>query len=187
MARTLSSDEIKALTNWPRGVSVDRAEPVDFPVLLALFNELLGEFPWWNKGWQVTRVAPARPIPNKDASFTEVFVTGEVGGLAFVGRVRFEGDQLIRFEAKVGDVVVCQGLAAAGQLEPHPFGKVLDRLMELRGISGPQMAKECLLAMATITSLRAGFVTPNRTLVTKIAGVLGMPVEDLVAVAGLDS
>lgn len=59
--RTLSPAVLKALTYWPGIVHAERPAPVDLAVLQPFFNELLGELPWWNNAWRVTRVEPAYP------------------------------------------------------------------------------------------------------------------------------
>ncbi|WP_185844420.1 hypothetical protein [Nonomuraea sp. WAC 01424] len=71
--------------------------------------------------------------------FTEVSVPGTASAssgesLPFVAKVRFSSDRLIRFQAKIGEMVVGPADTPAGRLEPHPFSAVFSRLMDLRGI-----------------------------------------------------
>jgi hypothetical protein len=70
--------------------------------------------------------------------------------------VRFEGDRLLRFEAKIADVVVGLALAEAGAPEPHPFGAVLRKLMDNRGVSVKELAMQTGRAMSTINAARTG-------------------------------
>jgi hypothetical protein len=106
--------------------------------------------------------------------------------LPFFARVRFEGDRLLRFHAKVADTVVGPALAEAGAPEPHPFGAVLHKLMDNRGVSVRDLAQRTGRAMSTIHSARAGGRNPHPVLVAEIARALGIPEADLAAVAGVD-
>jgi hypothetical protein len=196
-ARTLSPAVLEALTYWPGIVHAQTPEPVDLAVLPPFFNDLLGELPWWNTAWRVTQIEPAYPreVASDDVRqknrFTEVSVPGTLGGetdrtLPFFARVRFEGDRLLRFQAKIADMVVGPALAAAGAPEPHPFGAVLARLMDNHGISVRDLAMRTTRAMATINAARTGWHNPHPVLVREIARALGMPAADLAAIAGVD-
>ncbi|GIH21363.1 helix-turn-helix domain-containing protein [Rugosimonospora africana] len=195
--RVLSAEIIAALTDWPRIVHAVQPEPVDLTSLRSFLNEMLRELPWWDHAWQVTRVEPARPHevagdgPRRRTTCTEVSVPGVVTGdreqvLPFSARIRFENDRLLRFQAKIGDVVIGPATAPAGAFEPHPFGAVFSKLMDRRGISIREMAVRCLRAMSTISSLRHGVLNPHRVLVHEVARALEMSEEDLAAIAGLD-
>jgi hypothetical protein len=195
--RRLTAAVTAALTYWPGVVHAEPPTPADLGVLPPLFDELLGEWPWWDRAWRVTRVEPAHPrqVAADDerafSLFTEVTVPGTIsrdGGdtLPFAARVRFRDDRLIRFEAKAGEVIIRPGLAAAGEPEPHPFGAVLGRLMDLRGISRREMAERCFRSQSTIAMLRAGVWNPDRKLVAELAAALDLSEQDLLAIAGLD-
>ncbi|MFI7431264.1 helix-turn-helix domain-containing protein [Micromonospora sp. NPDC049836] len=194
--RPLSPAVIEALTYWPGIVHPVAPTPVDLGVLPTWFNELLDEWPWWDRAWRVTRVEPAHPCeiardePRAVSRFTEVTVPGTVSRhagdtLPLSARVRFSDDLLIRFQAKVGDVVIGPGSAAAGVPERHPFGSVLGTLMDLRGISVREMAVRCGRSMSTINMVRSGSWNPHRILVAELAEALDMSEEDLLAIAGL--
>jgi hypothetical protein len=196
--RVLTPVVLDALTYWPGIVHKRRPKLVDLTVLPPFFNELLTELPWWNGTWQVTHVEPAHPreiASNHDRQknrFTEVSVPGTLGGsagqtLPFFGRVRFEGDRLLRFQAKIADTIVGPALAEAGTPEPHPFGAVLRTLMDTRGVSIKELAMRTTRAMATINAARAGWHNPHPVLIGEIARALGIPEADLTAIAGLDS
>ncbi|MEU7876284.1 helix-turn-helix transcriptional regulator [Dactylosporangium sp. NPDC049140] len=195
--RPLRPAVIKALTYWPGIVQATAPAPVDLAVLPPFFNELLDELPWWNRAWRVTHVEPAYPRevasnePKDVTRFTEVSVPGtvsrDVGAvLPFSARVRFKDNRLIRFQAKLGDVVLGPGTTAAGMPEPHPFGAVLSRLMDLRGISVKEMAPRCGRSLSTIGGIRTGRLNPHRMLVAELAEALDMSENDLLAIAGLD-
>jgi hypothetical protein len=195
--RTLSADVIEVLTYWPGIVHAVRPLPVDLTVLPPFLNEMLGELPWWNPAWQVTQVEPAYPReiagnePRRVTRYTEVSVPGTVSrdpahALPFSARIRFEVDLLIRFQAKIGDVVLSPAVTAAGQPEPHPFGAVFSQLMDQRGISIREMAMQCGRAMSTIKGLRGGWLNPHRVLVQEVARVMKMSEQDMAVIAGLD-
>ncbi|MCX4756650.1 helix-turn-helix domain-containing protein [Kitasatospora purpeofusca] len=198
--RTLTTDVIAALTYWPGIIWVGQKnppDPVDVTVLPPFFNELLQELPWWNRDWRISDVEPGRPLEiNSDhhglpAAFTEVSVPGTAGSgsgetLPFVAKVGFAGDRLIRFQAKIGEVVLGPAAGPAGQLEPHPFARVLTGLMELRGIPVQEMAVETARSPSTIHMLRNGKLNPKPLLAREIAKVLGMSEADMRVVAGLD-
>jgi hypothetical protein len=199
-SRTLSADVIAALTYWPGSIGPGRKfppDPVDLTVLPSFFNDMLQDLPWWNRDWKVTQVEPGLPLEvasdhdRSNTRFTEVSVPGTVGSdsgetLPFTAKVRFESDQLIRFQAKIGDIVVGPAHAPAGQLEPHPFARVFTRLMTLRGIPVRDMAEQTARSMSTIQMLRSGRLNPHPVLVKEIAAVLHMSQEDITAIAGLD-
>ena len=198
--RALSADVIAALTYWPGSIGPGRKfppDPVDLTVLPCGSIGLLQDLPWWNRDWKVTDVEPGLPveIASDHASsvtrFTEVSVPGTIGSdsgetLPFVAKVRFDGDQLIRFQAKIGDVVVGPAQTPAGRLEPHPFAEVFTRLMTLRGIPVRDMAMETGRAMSTIHMLRSGRLNPHPMLVKDVAAALHMSQADVTAIAGLD-
>lgn len=198
--RTLSVDVIAALTYWPGSIwggQKNPPDPVDLAVLPSFFNEVLQELPWWNRDWQISHVEPGLPLEigsdhhGHPSTFTEVSVPGTVGSdggesLPFVAKVGFAGDQLIRFQAKIGDVVLGPAVAPAGRLEPHPFARVLTGLMNLRGIPVRAMARETARSMSTIHMLRSGRHNPEPPLTQEIAKVLGMSEADVRVIAGLD-
>jgi hypothetical protein len=195
--RTLTPAVLKALTYWPGIMHLEKPEPVDLAVLPPFFNDLLGELPWWKTAWQVTQVEPARPCEfasdhdRRKNRFTEVSVPGTLGGdagrtLPFFARVRFEGDRLLRFQAKIAAMVVGPALAEAGAPEPHPFGAVLRKLMDNRGVSVKELAIRTARAMSTINAARTGWRNPHPVLVQEIARALGIPEADLAAVAGVE-
>jgi hypothetical protein len=171
--------------------------PADLSVLPPFLDELLGELPWWNRAWRVSEVGPAypnavpHPKPAGVAQFVEVTVPGSVNGdgtegLPFSARLRFADDRLLRWQVKVGDAVIGPGLAPAGEPEPHPFGPVFRGLMEVRGLSVRQAARQSLRAESSIKRLRVGNLIPHPALVADVARALEMPAEDLAVVAGLD-
>ena len=195
--RTLAPAVLKALTYWPGIGRAEKLEPVSLTVLPPFFNDLLSEIPWWDRTWRVTDVEPA--YPREHASdhdrqknrFTEVSVPGTVVGgagqtLAFSARVRFEGDRLLRFEAKIADMVVGPARAEAGAPELHPFGVVLSKLMDNRGLSVEDVARRTTRAMSTIKAARTGWHNPHPILVREIAHALDIPEADLAAIAGVD-
>ncbi|MFD0153735.1 XRE family transcriptional regulator [Streptomyces sp. NPDC055721] len=198
--RTLTADVIAALTYWPGviwGGQKNPPDPVDLTVLPSFFNEVLQELPWWNRDWQISHVEPGLPLEidsdhhGHPSTFTEVAVPGAVGSgggesLPFIAKVGFAGDQLIRFQAKIGDVVLGPAVAPAGRPEPHPFARVLTGLMDLRGIPVRAMARETARSMSTIHMLRNGRHNPEPLLTQEIAKVLGMSEADVRVIAGLD-
>ncbi|MBE1490881.1 helix-turn-helix domain-containing protein [Plantactinospora soyae] len=193
--RALSPAVVEALRYRPGVVHAVTPAPVDLAVLPSFFNELLGELPWWNRAWRVTQVEPAHPREtpwNRGRSgAVEVSVPGTASCgagdvLPFSGQVRFKRDRLIRFQAKLGDVVIGPGAAPAGTPEPHPFGTVFSRLMDLRGISVREMAMGSGRSMSTINGLRSGYLIPHRKVLAHVPEVLKMSAEDLAAIAGLD-
>jgi hypothetical protein len=198
--RTLTVDVIAALRYWPDviwGGQKHPPDPVDLTVLPPFFNEVLLELPWWNRDWKVRDIEPGLPLEiesdhhSHPSRFTEVSVPGTVGSsggevLPFVAKVGFAGDQLIRFQAKIGDVVLGPAVAPAGQLEPHPFARMLTGLMDLRGIPVKAMAMETARSMSTIHMLRRGRHNPEPLLTQEIAKVLGMSEGDVRVIAGLD-
>ncbi|WP_043465154.1 helix-turn-helix domain-containing protein [Kitasatospora sp. MBT66] len=198
--RTLTTDVIAALAYWPGiiwGGQESPPDPVDLTVLPPFFNEVLRELPWWNRDWQINHVEPGLPLEidsdhhGLSSPFTEVSVPGTAGSgsgesLPFVAKVGFAGDRLIRFQAKIGEVVLGPALAPAGQLEPHPFARVLTGLMDQRGISVRAMAMDTARSMSTIHMLRSGAHNPEPLLTHEIAKVLGMSEADVRVIAGLD-
>lgn len=186
-----------ALTHRPGLVDGEPEAPVDLAVLVGFFDGLLRELPWWDGGWRVIGVETARPreFPSAEGRgknrFTEVSVPGTVGDrdgrvLAFFGRVRFEGDRLVGFQAKVGDMVIGPALAEAGAHEPHQFGAVLRKLMDNRGLSMKDVAVRTGRALSTIAGVRSGGRNPHPVLVQDLAGALELPAADLAAIAGVD-
>ncbi|KUN29622.1 hypothetical protein AQJ23_02345 [Streptomyces antibioticus] len=198
--RTLTAEVIAALRYWPGviwGGQKNPPDPVDLTVLPPFFNGVLQELPWWNRDWEVREVEPGLPMEidtghqGGPSRFTEVSVPGTVGSsggesLPFVAKVGFAGDQLIRFQAKIGDVVIGPAVAPAGELEPHPFATVLTGLMELRGIPVKMMARDTARSMSTIHMVRSGRHNPEPLLVEEIARVLAMSEADVRVIAGLD-
>jgi hypothetical protein len=198
--RTLSADVIAALTYWPSAIVSGQKfppHPVDLTALPPFFNDMLQDQPWWNSDWKVTHVEPSTPLEiasdhdRSNTRFTEVSVPGTVSSdsgetLPFVAKVRFKSDQLIRFQAKIGDIVIGPAHTPAGELEPHPFAKVLTRLMNLRGIPVKDMAVDTARSMSTIHMLRSGRLNPHPVLAKEIATVLHMSQGDITAIAGLE-
>jgi hypothetical protein len=194
--RRLSPAVLKALTHWP-GVGRKGREPVDLAVLLPLFNDLLGELPWWNRTWRVTQVEPAYPCEvasdglRSKNRFTEVSVPGTLSSdaeqeLPFFARIRLEEDRLLRFQAKIADMVIGPALGESGVREPHPFGAVLSALMANRSVSVRRLARQILRSEATIHVARAGSYNPHPVLVWEIAQALEIPAADLAAIAGVE-
>ncbi|OJF12090.1 hypothetical protein BG844_22615 [Couchioplanes caeruleus subsp. caeruleus] len=172
-------------------------QPVGLAVLPSFFNDLLGELPWWNGIWRVIHVEPAHPreiASDHDRQMnrcTEVSVPGTLSGdpgqtLPFFGRVRFQGDRLLRFQAKIADTVVGPALAEAGTPEPHPFGAALRKLMDNRGVSVKDLAMRTARAMSTINAVQTGWHNPHPVLIREIARALDIPEADLAAIAGVD-
>ncbi|MCP9949146.1 helix-turn-helix domain-containing protein [Actinomadura madurae] len=95
-------------------------------------------------------------------------------------------DWLLGFHAKIGDVVLGPANAPAGQPEPHPFGKVFTRLMDLREVSVEEMGRRTKRAMSTINRLRSGRLNPHPVLLKEIAMALDMSEADIRAIAGVD-
>jgi hypothetical protein len=197
VGRTLAPAVLKALTYWPGISHGEELEPADLAVLPPFFDGLLGELPWWNGAWRVIAVEPARPWEFASGQerqrnrFTEVSVPGTVGDgsgqtMPFFGRVRFEGDRLLRFQAKIGDTVIGPALTESGAHEPHPFGAVLNRLMENRGLSRKDMAIRTYRAVATIAGVQSGGRNPHPVLVRELAGALDIPEADLIAIADVE-
>lgn len=195
--RTLTPAVVEALTYWPSLVHAEEPKPVDLAVLPPFFNGLLSELPWWDSAWRVTHVEPAKPREfasdheRQRNRFTEVSVPGTLDGgagqtLPFHGRVRFEGDRLLRFQAKIGDAIIGPALSAAGTHEPHQFGAVLRKLMDSRGLSVKDVARLTSRAMSTIYAAQSGGRNPHPILVREIARALDIPEADLVAIAGVD-
>lgn len=195
--RTLTPAVLDALTYWPGLVHREAPKPVDLAVLPPFFNGLLSELPWWGSTWRVTHVEPANPREfasdhdRQTNRFTEVSVPGTLSDgagetLPFFARVRFEGDRLLRFQAKIADTVIGPALAEAGTHEPHPFGAVLRRLMDNRGLSVKDVAVRTYRAMSTIHGARSGGRNPHPVLVREIARALDIPEADLIAIAGVD-
>ncbi|GJF32162.1 hypothetical protein KNE206_48620 [Kitasatospora sp. NE20-6] len=197
--RALTADVIAALTYWPDVLWVGQKnppDPVDTTVLLPFINEVLQDLPWWNRDWKVDRVKPGIPVETGDhrcdpaVRFAEVSIPGTVTSgngesLPFVAKIGFTGDRLIRFQAKIGDVVIGPAVAPVGQSEPHPFGRILTGLMDLRGIPVRDMARAVGLSMSTIGMLRGGD-NPDLLQARLIAGVLNMSEADVRVIAGLD-
>ncbi|GAA4251729.1 helix-turn-helix domain-containing protein [Dactylosporangium darangshiense] len=196
--RTLSPQLLSTLTHWPRLVGRPPApKSFDLTLLRDFIDEQLRALPWWNPAWRVVRAGPAHPHEiaadesRHESASTEVSVPGTVSGpngseLGLSARIRFEGDRLLRFSAKVGDVVLEPAVAPASEPEPHPFGAVLARLMARRGLTVQDMARRTARAAATINGLRAGRWTPHRILVEEVADALELHRGDLLAMAGLD-
>ncbi|NUT22573.1 MAG: XRE family transcriptional regulator [Hamadaea sp.] len=194
-SHTLTPALLDALTYWPGVVGGTRGEPPDISVLAPFFDELLAELPWWNRAWRVTSVEPAHPreVAHNDVRglvrCTEVCVPGTVSAessaLPLFARVRFEGDRLVAFQAKIGGILLTPASTPADQPEPHPFGAVLTTLMDTRGIGIKEMAMHSGRAMTTIHGLRTGWLNPNPVFVREIAAALGMAEADIAAIAGL--
>ncbi|GIF67411.1 hypothetical protein Ais01nite_54460 [Asanoa ishikariensis] len=158
-ARALSADVLSALDQGTEAV------------LIPFLNELLDELPWWNPAWRVTRVEAVKPSAAKTvgSGFDEVTVLGQAGAdpLPFVGRIRLQDDRLVRFQAKIGDVVIGPGTTPAGEPEPDPFAAIIRILMDVRGVSDQDLARQCYLSRATIRTLRGGW-SPDPVVVRRI-------------------
>ncbi|MEV0900002.1 helix-turn-helix transcriptional regulator [Actinoplanes sp. NPDC049802] len=187
LKRPLAEAEIAALRCWPRYGSAE----VDTSVLVPLFDELLDEWPWWDRAWRVTRAGFAHPVDmtrvDVDPDPVEVAVPGAVGRedgaeMPLSARIRIHGDRVIRFGAKVGDLAIAPGREPAGEPERHPFGMVLTALMTSHGIRPRDLARRCGLAESTINAAMRGR-RPHRLLIKLLAPHVGMTVEDLTALA----
>ncbi|WP_432103095.1 helix-turn-helix domain-containing protein [Streptomyces sp. bgisy091] len=198
--RVLTAEVIAALRYWPNTIWVGQKNPPD-PVAMAVlppfFNEVLQDLPWWNREWRVDRVQPGLPAETGDhrcdpaVRFTEVSIPGTVASrngeiLPLVAKVGFTGERLIRFQAKIGDMVINPAVTPAGRSEPHPFGRTLTGLMDLRAISVREMARATGLSMSTIHMLRRGH-NPDLPHARLIAGSLNMSEADIKIIAGLDN
>jgi hypothetical protein len=192
--RVLSPAVLAALTYWPRFDR--RREPVDLAPLIPFLNELLDDLPWWNRDYRATQVEQVEPheIPDLPGGplkrFTEVSVpatltSGAGHELSFFGRIRFEGNIMRRFQAKVGDTVITPALRPAGIQDPHPFGPLLLDLMANRRNSTSDLARGAGLSMATVRWLGSGGLRPHPKLVQRLAEALGLPEADLAAIAGV--
>ena len=89
----------------------------------------------------------------------------------FVAQVTFTCDQLLRFQAKIGDVVLRPADAPAGRPDLHPLAKGFTRLTDLRGSPVGEMARQTARQMFTIRMLRSGRLNPHPAVVKEIAGV----------------
>jgi lambda repressor-like predicted transcriptional regulator len=192
--RVLSPAVLAALTWWPRFGR--QLEPVDLAPLIPFLNELLDDLPWWNRDYRVTQVeqVEAHEVPGYPGGplkrFTEVSVPATLTNaaaheLSFFGRIRFEGNIMRRFQAKVGDTVITPALRPAGVQDPHPFGPLLQALMANRGDSVKDLAQGAGLSMSTVRWLGAGGLRPHPKLVRHLAEALGLPEADLAAIAGV--
>ncbi|GAA0445712.1 hypothetical protein GCM10009531_40750 [Actinoplanes capillaceus] len=188
--RPLSEAEIAALRYWPRYARTGPT-PVDGDVLVPLLGELLEELPWWDRAWRVTSAGHADPVDMTRIDVVpdpvEVAVPGTVGRdgadeLPLSARIRIHGDRLVRFEVKVGDLVIAPGREPAGTPERHRFGVVLTALMTSHGISRREMARRCGLAASTIAAAMGGR-RPHERVITSVAPEVGMTVEDMTALA----
>jgi hypothetical protein len=194
--RTLTPDILEALTF--REMVWGEAPPESVNGLLpSFFNELLDELPWWNRDWRVTAARTPRRLgfesddPGHLSRISVVAVPGTASHpdgrtLLFSGTVRFTGDRLLAFDAKIGDRVITPAVEPADKYEPHPFGAVLTRLMENRELAPGTVARRTFRAQSTIRMAQAGY-DPHRVLVAELAKALGLDVADLLAVAGLDA
>ncbi|WP_144122721.1 helix-turn-helix domain-containing protein [Catellatospora sichuanensis] len=197
VGRTLEPAVLLALNHWPRYKHTQPQPQVDLTALPPFFDGLLRELPWWNPTWRIIHVEPAYPheFPSeRDRQrnrFTEVSVPGVLGAdgttAAFVGRVRFEGDRLLRFQAKIGDVVLGSAVAEAGKPEPHPFAALLRGFMDNRDMSVQDLAYATERAMATIAALRHGAHSPHPVIVAELARALDLPAGDLAVIAGVEA
>jgi hypothetical protein len=192
--RVLSPAVFAALTYWP-GFD-ERLEPVDLAPLIPFLNELLDDLPWWNREYRVTQVeqVQAHEIPDYPGGplkrFTEVSVPatltdGAGHELSLFGRIRFEGNIMRRFQAKVGDTVITPALRPAGIQDPHPFGPLLQALMANRRNSARDLARGAGLSTSTVQWLGSGGLRPHPKLVGHLAAALGLPEADLAAIAGV--
>ncbi|SNT58538.1 Helix-turn-helix domain-containing protein [Asanoa hainanensis] len=179
-----------ALTFWP-DYSSTPAPRVPVAVLVPFFNDLLDELPWWNPAWRVTRISAVEPSGAMvgGSGFDEVTVLGEVGDAdpqPFVGRVRLQDDRLVRFQAKIGDVVIEPGSTPAGEPEQDPFAALVRVLMDVRGLRIRDVARGAFLSEATIRCLRGGW-SPDPVVARRVAEALDVTPEELLAAAGHDA
>ncbi|GIM89301.1 helix-turn-helix domain-containing protein [Paractinoplanes toevensis] len=193
----MSTAVVEALTFRRSHGPPDRLVPADQSVLAPFLDTLLGELPWWNRGWRVAEVGAARSSSSSRAlspevmQVVEVTVPGLLNGdagevLPFSARVRFLEDRLLRWQMKIGEVVIGPGLAPAGEPEPHAFGAVFQLLAEMRGLSFKEVAHRTGRAESTINRLRAGALVPERMLIEELARALDLPAASLAVIAGLD-
>lgn len=199
----LSAAVIKAMTEPRRDAPPERLA-ADRSVLVTFFDTLLSELPWWNPAWRVTEVGTVRSssssmgLPPGAVQVVEVTVPGSLGGdggdggdagevRPFSARVRFLEDRLLRWQMKIGDMVVGPASAPAGEPEPHAFGAVFRLLAEMRGLSFQDVARRTGRAASTIRKLDAGALVPERALIEQLARALDLPASDLAVIAGLDA
>lgn len=105
--------------------------------------------------------------------------------LPLFGQIRFEGNVMRRFQAKVGDTVIKPAIRPAGIQDPHPFGPMLQAMMANRQNSVRGLARGAGLSESTVRWLRSGGLRPHPKLVRAIAAALGLPESDLAAIAGV--
>ncbi|MEV0719917.1 helix-turn-helix transcriptional regulator [Asanoa sp. NPDC050611] len=181
---------VEALRYWP-GFRPVTAAAVDISVLVPFLDARLGALPWWNPAWRVVEVRAASPCftSTTENRVVEVSVPGKVGGeggsLPFSARVRFEGDRLLRFQAKIGDMVIGPAATVGDTPEPDPFGAVVARLIDLRGLPASDVARRAGISMSTVRCLRGGW-TPDPVIVRRLAEALDMTADDLLAIARLE-
>jgi hypothetical protein len=193
--RTLSGPVLAALRFWP-GHSVD-PDPVDLTVLRSFLDELFDRRPWWDRAWRVVEVRPGYPAAREsDAArssspFSEVHLPGTIGRdtgetLPLSATVRFAGNRLLRFTAKVGDTVIGPAASPPGEPEPLPIGAVISTLMISRDVSIGELARRTGRAMSTINGAISGRRHPGRQLLVEIAAALDIPEADMLAIANLE-
>ncbi|GIJ45616.1 hypothetical protein Val02_25020 [Virgisporangium aliadipatigenens] len=192
--RPLDPAVLDALRHWPDTGHAEPSAPVDLAVLLPFLNGLLDELPWWDRAWRVTRAGPAYPRgAGGTEPFVDVYVPGMVHSgvgqpLPFSARVRLDGDRLLSVQAKVGTTLIEPGHVEArqSQSQPHPFGAVLGRLMDIRQVTTMELAMRTGRARSTVTAVRHGGRPPTPDLVRRIARALDIPEADLAAIAGVE-
>lgn len=159
----------------------------DREVLRALLHHRIGQWPWWDRAWQIIEIhrVHSREIIER---LHGVMIEGTVGRdagetLPLSVRARVIGSRLDQFEARIGETVIGPPHRID---DPHPFGAILSALMDRRGISRQEMARRCRLAESTVAKMRSGMLVPRRReRVENLAAALGMPAGDLMAIAGL--
>jgi Helix-turn-helix domain len=162
-------------------------EDGDREILVALLNERVARWPWWDSSWRVIEIREVRARQLNRLQHRVVLNgvagrdTGETLPLSFTTRVW--GPGRVRFEVRVVDAGVG---ASVRDSDPHPFGLILCALMDRRGLSRKDVAHHCGLAQSTVAKMMAGYMVPREPgLLAGLAAALTMPVGDLRAIAGL--
>ncbi|GAA2501066.1 helix-turn-helix domain-containing protein [Winogradskya humida] len=155
--------------------------------LVALLNERVGRWAWWDRSWRVTEI---REVQDREINgwLHHVTISGVLGReagetLPVSVFARVAGPHLDRFEVRVGDTVIGPPIRDS---DPHPFGAIFSALMDRRGISRRDMARRCYLAESSVAKMRAGYLVPRRPdHLAALAAALDLSVGDLRAIAGL--
>ncbi|GAA2559621.1 hypothetical protein GCM10010435_33560 [Winogradskya consettensis] len=159
----------------------------DREILVALLNECVGRWPWWDRSWKVIEIREVR-TRRLNTLQRRVVVNGVVGRdtgetLPLSFTVRVWGPGRVRFEVRVVDALVGESVRDS---DPYPFGLILCALMDRRGLSRRDVAHRCGLAQSTVAKMMAGYMVPReRGLLAGLAAALDLSVGDLRAIAGL--